>query len=293
MYKISETDAIVETLDFFTPNVTDPYLFGKIAATNSLSDVYAMNATPITARSIFTFPKDTETEVIAAIVKGASDVLKEAKCALSGGHTIYDRSIKYGLSVTGTAKIDSVWRNNTPREGDVLLLTKPLGSGIVASAMDEGIANKESVDASVKVMTTLNMYSASKLSKYDVSAATDITGFGLLGHLYEMVSCSKATAVINPENIGLISGVPELVFEKGLKTKPGAKTKEHIGKYVTFENNEKYEEILYDSQTSGGLLLAVNKDQVEKIKEDFKNDNLDLFVIGEITNTGQTEIIVK
>ena len=193
VYKLTEEIAMIQTLDFFTPMVDDPYVFGQIAAANSLSDVYAMGGVPKTAMNIVCFPERMDIKILGEILRGGAEKVAEAGAVLSGGHSIHDPEIKYGLSVTGIAHPDKILKNYGCEEGDVLVLTKPLGTGIISLASKIGEASENALAVAKKVMVTLNKYSGEIIREYPVTACTDITGFGFLGHAYEMASASEKT----------------------------------------------------------------------------------------------------
>ncbi|MGL5099450.1 MAG: selenide, water dikinase SelD, partial [Fusobacteriaceae bacterium] len=204
VYKLSDDIAIIQTLDFFTPMVDDPYIFGQIAAANSLSDVYAMGGIPKTAMNIVCFPEKSHISILKEILRGGAEKIQESGAVLSGGHSVHDPETKYGLSVTGIAHPDKILKNHGSKVGDVIIITKPLGTGIISTASKVGSASKEAVDKSIYYMTMLNKYSAEIITKYPVTACTDITGFGFLGHLYEMAKASNLTFAVESELIPYI-----------------------------------------------------------------------------------------
>ena len=254
--KITEDKGIVSTLDFFPPMVEDPYLYGQIAATNALSDVYAMGGIPRTALNIVCFPDEEDLNILGRIIEGGNDKLKEAHVTLSGGHSIRDTSIKYGLSVTGIVDVDSIKTNNNAQAGDVLILTKKLGVGMTLNAMRMKDAAPEVLDDVFKSMTTLNKYAFDVLNKYTLHALTDVTGFGLLVHLDEMLD-EKASAFLDKESIPYFKDCPYYVNEFYLSG-GGQHNRNAMKNKVCFdEENFVLEEILYDPQTSGGLLAVL------------------------------------
>ncbi|MDP7127996.1 MAG: selenide, water dikinase SelD, partial [Candidatus Marinimicrobia bacterium] len=207
---------IVQTVDFFTPIVDDPYQFGQIAAANSLSDIYAMGGTPIFALNIVAFPiNDLPKDILTEILQGSADKALEAGITIVGGHSIDDKEPKYGLVVTGEVEEQNLVKNNGAQPGDALILTKPLGTGIIATAIKKGKADSDQIDAAVLSMSTLNKAAAEAMNGLDVHAATDVTGFGLLGHLLEMCKASNVSAEINFKNLDFLPGVRELA-EKGI-----------------------------------------------------------------------------
>ena len=261
VYKLDDKRALVQTVDFFTPIVDDPFVYGQIAAANALSDVYAMGGRPLTALAIAGFPKDLDTGVLATIFAGGVDMLRRAGVALLGGHTVQDQEIKFGYAVTGEIDPARIWANAGARPGDVLLLTKPLGTGIIATALKAGRAPQAAVDLAVATMTTLNRAASEALQALPagvVRACTDITGFGLLGHAAEMAMASGVTLEIRAQDVPVIEGVRDLVA--GNIPAGGRTNAEHFGADVGLGGVVDAEllKILYDPQTSGGLLIAID-----------------------------------
>jgi selenide,water dikinase len=263
VYTLDERRALVQTVDFFTPIVDDPSAYGRIAAANALSDVYAMGGTPLTALAIAAFPKDADPAVLAQIFRGGLETLTEAGVALLGGHTVQDQEIKFGYSVTGEVHPARVWTNAGARAGDVLILTKPLGTGVVATAIKFGRAPAAAADAAIRSMTRLNRDAARTLAALPdgvIHACTDVTGFGLVGHATEMARGSGVTILIAVDAVPLLEGALELV---DANTPGGGRTNaQHFGKAVTIEDglDPRRVQLLYDPQTSGGLLVAVAAD---------------------------------
>ena len=290
--KITEDKGIVSTLDFFPPMVEDPYLYGQIAATNALSDVYAMGGIPRTALNIVCFPDEEDLNILGRIIEGGNDKLKEAHVTLSGGHSIRDTSIKYGLSVTGIVDVDSIKTNNNAQAGDVLILTKKLGVGMTLNAMRMKDAAPEVLDDVFKSMTTLNKYAFDVLNKYTLHALTDVTGFGLLVHLDEMLN-EKASAFLDKESIPYFKDCPYYVDEFYLSGGAQHNRNAMKNKVCFDEENFILEEILYDPQTSGGLLASVASDDIENILNDFNQAGLACYVIGKIVEKDQFNIYVR
>ena len=261
MYKWDETSALVQTVDFFTPVVDDPATFGAIAAANALSDVYAMGGRPLTALAVACIPKDDVDEAtVREIFLGGLHKLGEAGVALLGGHTVQDKEIKFGYAVTGVVAPDAVWANAGARAGDVLFLTKPLGTGVIATAIKFERAPRETMEAAVEVMVELNRAAAEALMTLaagSVHACTDVTGFGFLGHASEMAKASSVTLEIETGAVPLIRGALELASNRS----GGMKTNErHFGGGVrgTADVDPAVVALLFDPQTSGGLLAAVD-----------------------------------
>ena len=262
VYRLDERRALVQTVDFFTPVVDDPVAYGRIAAANALSDVYAMGGRPLTALAIAGFPGDGDRDVLSAIFRGGLFALAEAGVALLGGHTVQDQEIKFGYAVTGEVEPDRVWSNAGARPGDVLVLTKPLGTGVIATAIKYGRAPQDVADAAIGSMSALNRAAAAALGALPrdaVHACTDVTGFGLVGHGTEMAKASGCTLAIEVLAVPLLSGALELV-EKN--TPGGGRTnRDHFGGGVSTAPglDERRVQLMFDPQTSGGLLAAVGK----------------------------------
>jgi len=270
VYRLRPDLAIVNTVDFFTPIVDDPYIFGQISAANSLSDVYAMGGDPKTCMNIVCFPKGKmDIEILGEILKGVADKVKESGAVIIGGHSIIDEEIKYGMAVTGVIHPDKIYRNVGVQEGDALILTKPLGTGIITTALKKGKASDESVSEAVKSMTTLNAAASFVARKHPVHACSDVTGFGILGHALGMASGSSVTLVIESAKMPLLRGAPRLA-EKGYITGGCKRNREYLNNKMTIDKSirEGLVEIALDPQTSGGLLLAVAKRHAAKLVED-------------------------
>lgn len=291
VYKVSEDIAIVQTLDFFPPMVEDPYTFGKIAATNALSDIYAMGGEVKTALNIVCFPETMDLNILGEIMRGGSEKVIEAGGVLAGGHSIADSDVKYGLSVTGVIHPQRIYQNNTGQVGDVLILTKPLGVGIICTANRVKEASEAAMEQAVTSMTTLNKYAALVCRQYEIHACTDVTGFSFLGHLHEMMdgrlSCrihSKAVPVI-PEALDYA--------DEFLLTAAGQRNRNYVGEHVHFEQVPfAMEEVLFDPQTSGGLLVAVGCKEGQKLCQELKQLGLPAAIVGEIVDKQDVEIYV-
>lgn len=295
VYKINEELAIIQTLDFFTPVVDDPYTFGQIAAANSLSDIYAMGGDPKLCMNIVCFPDCLKPEVLTEILKGGYDKVKESGALLVGGHSVSDDEPKYGLSITGFVDPKKVLTNSNSKVGDVLIITKPLGLGIINTAIKGQIADDETYKIAVEVMTTLNKFGKEAIEGINgVNSVTDITGFGLLGHALEMAEGSDVTININYKSIPLIKNSLEYA-RMGLVPAGTYANKTHIGDKVFFESNvpEDIKDVLYDPQTSGGLMISVSKEDSEKVLERLKSSNLPYGIIGEVREYEKNFINVK
>ncbi len=277
--------ALIQTIDIFTPVVDDPYTFGQVAAANALSDVYAMGGKPLTALNFIGYPKGKlELDTVVAILKGGSDKAGEADALIVGGHSIMDPELKYGLSVTGIVHPDRIVTNTGAQPGDNLILTKPVGTGILSTALKMGKAGTDIEKSISDVMITLNKTASEVMLKFPVNACTDITGYGLLGHSYEMASGSGMKFMIHAGAVPTISGTRELC-KKG--TIPGGAytNREFLEDKVSFHFRLTKEDklILFDPQTSGGLLIAVPGSETESLlKSLHESDITDAVIIGEV-----------
>ncbi len=295
VYKINDELAIIQTLDFFTPVVDDPYTFGQIAAANSLSDIYAMGGEPTLCMNIVCFPDCLNPEVLAEILKGGYDKVKEAGAILVGGHSVSDDEPKYGLSITGFVHPQKVLTNSNAKAGDVLIITKPLGLGIINTAIKGGLADEETYEVAVEVMTTLNKFGKEAIEGINgVNSVTDITGFGLLGHALEMAEGSDVTIDIDYKAIPLIKNSLEYA-RMGLVPAGSYANKTHIGDKVTFEVGieDDIKDVLYDPQTSGGLMISVSQEDSEEVLNNLKDSNLPYGIIGQVRKYEKNFINVK
>lgn len=292
VYKVNDEQAIVQTLDFFPPMVDDPYIFGQIAATNALSDIYAMGGRVLTALNIVCFPEKMDLNILGQIMMGGAEKVQEAGGSLAGGHSIVDESVKYGLSVTGIIHPDKILANNGCREGDVLILTKKLGVGLICTANRVQEASAQDMEEAIASMTTLNKYAAEILHSHTVHACTDVTGFGFLGHLHEMLD-GRWSAVIESGEIPYMEGAYHAAEEFYL-TAAAQRNRNHVQAYVSFEKIPfAMEEILFDPQTSGGLLAAVDAGEAEQIVKELQAIGLPAKIVGRVTKKAQKEIIVR
>ncbi|MDD3921819.1 MAG: selenide, water dikinase SelD, partial [Eubacteriales bacterium] len=257
VYRVSDTLALVQTLDFFPPIDDDPYIFGQIAATNALSDIYAMGAEPKLALNILCVPKKMDPSTVHAILAGGYDKVYEAGAILTGGHSIHDDVPKYGLSVTGFADPARILKNGGARPGDALLLTKPLGVGILSSARKGGLLSAETVETLRKQMTTLNKTARDCMMRFAVHACTDVTGFSLMGHLLEMMQASDASAEVYTGNVPILDGAQEFA-EIGILPEGMYRNRRYAEPHVEAGGVPlNMQDALFDPQTSGGLLMAV------------------------------------
>lgn len=295
VYKVSDELALIQTVDFFTPIVDDPYWFGQIAAANALSDVYAMGGTPKTAMNLVAFPvKDMDLSVLRAIIQGGIDKLVEAQVVLIGGHSVEDKELKYGLSVTGFVHPARVLTKRSLQAGDKLVLTKPLGTGIVNTAIKAGMASVDLTEKVTRLMAALNRTAAEVMARFAVRACTDVTGFGLLGHLAEMVSGSGRSVRVFCAQIPVIEDA--LAFAAmGLIPGGAYKNREFRAGMVEVADGvaRAREDILFDPQTSGGLLISVPEAQAEALVAALKDAGLgDAAEIGEVLDDSTEKIRV-
>jgi selenide,water dikinase len=287
--------ALVQTVDFFTPIVDDPYVYGQIAAANSLSDVYAMGGRPLTALAIAGFP-DTglDHDVIADIFKGGFDKLREAGTALLGGHTVRDKEIKFGYAVTGAVDPRRVLTNGGAKPGDVLILTKPIGTGVIGTAIKFDRVKTSMIDEAVAAMRTLNKSAAEALSDVEgVHACTDVTGFGLIGHSTEMAAASQVTLVFQSSAIPVFTGVLDIVR----KNRSGGmiSNREHFAPDVNLNPSipGELEDLLFDPQTSGGLLVAVDSLAAGEAEHALEKAGVTAWRIGKVAPRGAQKIVVS
>lgn len=295
VYKINDNIALIQTLDFFTPVVDDPYIFGQIAAANSLSDVYAMGGEPKLAMNIVCFPNCLNPRILAEILRGGADKVSEAGAILVGGHTVSDDEPKYGLSVSGFVHPNKVLSNSNAKVSDVLVLTKPLGLGIINTAIKADLAGKEVYEYAVKVMTTLNRFGKEAIDKVGgVHSVTDITGFGLLGHALEMAEGSSVTIKIDSGKVPIIKGATEFA-KMGLIPAGAYSNRNHIGGKICFKNKieKDIEDILFDPQTSGGLLISVEKEKAPQLLKELEKSPTEYAIIGEVLEEGEFPLIVE
>lgn len=270
VYRITDDLALIQTVDFFTPIVNDPFDFGRIAAANALSDVYAMGGRPVTAMNIVCFPiSKMDKSILKEILRGGLEKIHESGAVLAGGHSVDDLELKYGLSVTGFVDPQHVWANSGARPGDALILTKPLGTGILTTAIKAGLVSTEAETQAIELMATLNKYAAEAISTYDIHGCTDVTGFGLLGHALEMAQASKVTLTIEVQKVPIIA---EVLDHAGMGLVPAgsyanrnycASSVREIGSIDPI-----LLDVIADAQTSGGLLLTLPADVASKALED-------------------------
>jgi len=295
VYRLDKHTAIIVTVDFFTPITDDPYEFGLIAAANSLSDVYAMGGMPLVALNIVGFPAELAVDMLGDVLKGGYDKATEAGCLIVGGHTVDDAEPKYGLSVVGLIEPGKEVSNANAQPGDVLVLTKPIGTGIITTGCKQGITPDDILKNAVDVMATLNKGAAEAMMRVGINSCTDITGFGLMGHLRGMTRGSEVGAIINVSDVPVLPGVWNLL-EKNVV--PGGTFRNMNGVEDSVDWDESLTDqqrlLMCDAQTSGGLLISVTKDKVEKLLSELEISGVETRVIvGEITAENSGRILVK
>lgn len=293
VYLLSDDTALIQTLDFFTPIVDDPYTFGQIAAANALSDIYAMGGTPLIALNIVCFPTTLSFDILKNILQGGSQKVLEAQALVAGGHSVDDKEPKYGLSVAGIIHPAKLWKNHGCKVGDILILTKPLGTGIINTAIKGELASDTAYIKAVEVMKTLNKYAAEIITDFKITACTDVTGFGLMGHAYEMAAASQVTLRIFANNIPILEKARDYA-EMGLIPAGTYKNKEYLqDKYVQKNIPMWLEDIIFDPQTSGGLLFSCDKDIGKSILQKLNTLDLPSAVVGEVLPFEKKYLLVE
>lgn len=296
VYRINAATAVVATLDFFAPVVDDPYTYGAIAAANAMSDVYAMGGEVVLALNIAAFPEDLPPAVQTAILRGGAEKVAEAGGVVAGGHTVWDQEPKFGLSILGLVHPNRMFSKAGLRPGDHLYLTKPLGTGAILSAQRQGKANPGWVDAATESMLRLNRHASHLASESGLRAATDVTGFGLLGHLWEMAERSGVTVTLDAAAVPLLPGAKEC-SALGVHTGGEGRNRAWAGSNVTCDDavDPHVEALLFDPQTSGGLLLAASPRRAARLEAAFTRDSLDLWRIGRVgtAHAGAAAIVVR
>jgi selenide,water dikinase len=294
VYRLRDDLALVQTLDFFTPIVDDPFDYGRIAALNSINDVWAMGGTPITAMAITCFPKKgLDFAILTEIMRGGLSVLTENKVALVGGHSVDNEQIMFGYSVTGVINPNKVATNAGAKPGDVLILTKPIGTGVISTGIKLAKASPEMVSESIATMLTPGKYAAEAIAKFDVKAATDVTGFALLGHAWEMACASNVTIEIESARVPLINGAMELAAS-GLLTGADKTNREYVGEDISLAESmdPNLVKLLYDPQTAGGLLLAIPEAKADELLIELRRNYPRAEIIGRVEELGEKAIAV-
>jgi len=283
VYKLTPECALVQTVDFFTPIVDDPYTFGAIAAANSLSDVYAMGGKPLSALSILAWPAKGDLDDLAQVLKGGAEKIHEAGCALIGGHSVADNEIKFGYAVTGTIHPDRIKTNAGARPGDALVLTKRIGTGVISTALKRGIAKESDVEASIQSMLTLNRRACEAMLALDVHGCTDVTGFGLIGHAREMALASGVTIEIDPRTVRFLPGAMDYARQGAIPA--GLKNNREFASSCV-EGQWELDDLLYDPQTSGGLLISLPEGDAAALERGFP----EAYRIGRMREKGQKPV---
>lgn len=295
IFRISPTQALVQTVDFFPPIVDDPYWFGQIAAANALSDIFAMGGKPLTALNIVGFPLGTlPSSILTEILRGGNEKIEEAGAVVVGGHSIKDKELKYGVSVTGIIDIDKVITNSGAQPGDKLFLTKPLGTGLITTGIKRNAVDQQLIDTVIASMAKLNRTAAELMVKFGAHAATDITGYGLLGHAFEMATGSGISIRIYADKLPLLPNAVELA---GAGMIPGGANdnREYLEPHVKIRSglDKNLEHVLFDPQTSGGLLIAMPHDKAAEFQCALKAVNLPSAIIGQVEPSGPFELQVE
>ena len=295
VYRLRDDLAIVQTLDFFTPIVDDPFDYGRIAALNSINDVWAMAGTPITALAITCFPKKgVDFSILAEIMRGGLHVLTQNNVALLGGHSVDNEQIMFGYSVTGVIDPDKVATNAGARPGDVIILTKPIGTGVISTGIKFAKAPPEVAAASIEIMLTPGKAAAEAMREFDVKGATDVTGFALLGHAWELARASKVTIEIDSARVPILPGALELA-SAGMLTSGDKTNREYIGEHIEIGEHVSTEmrSLLFDPQTAGGLLISIAAERAGVLLARLRADYPQADIIGSIVKRGARSIVVR
>ena len=293
VYRLRDDLALVQTLDFFTPIVDDPFDYGRIAALNSINDVWAMGGTPVTAMAITCFPKKgVDFSILQEIMRGGLSVLTENKVELVGGHSVDNEQIMFGYSVTGVIDPNHVATNAGARPGDAIILTKPIGTGVISTGIKRAKAAPEVIEESVATMMTPGKYAAEAIAKFDVKGATDVTGFALLGHAWEMACASNVTIEIDAARVPLIDGALELAAA-GMMTGADKTNREYVGQDVSIAEGIDLNliKLFFDPQTAGGLLLAIAEEKANGLLSELRENYPRAEVIGRVKGRGAKAII--
>ena len=294
VYRLDEETALVQTVDFFTPVVDDPYDWGAIAVANALSDIYAMGARPITGLNLVAWPKELDMDLLARVLEGGADKADEASTAVVGGHSIDDQEPKYGMAVTGLAHPARIMRVASAQPEMSLVLTKPLGMGIISTAIKRGEASPATAAAATRLMSTLNAAAAEAMVAAGAGACTDVTGFGLIGHLHNMAGSSGVSVEIIASRVPLVEGVLGLA-EKGLVPGGTRRNESHYGQWTVFEDGvaEPLRLALFDAQTSGGLLIAISPENQPRLMDELAARSVEGTLIGSFSDGEAGRISVK
>lgn len=295
VFRLRDDLGIVQTLDFFTPIVDDPFVYGQIAALNSINDVWAMAGTPLTAMAITCFPKKgVAPEILGEIMRGGLETLNTYGVTLIGGHSVDNEQIMFGYSVTGVIDPAKIAKNSGAKVGDVVILTKPIGTGVISTGIKFGKTSEAVAASSVETMLTPGKYAAEAMREFGVQGATDVTGFALLGHAWEMAKGSKVTIEIDSANVPLLAGALELAGQ-GLLTGGDKTNRQYVGEDIAMGEtmDASLVKLLFDPQTAGGMLIAIRSDQADRLLERLREHYPSASVIGRVTAEGATSILVK
>jgi len=290
VFRLSDDTALVQTVDFFTPVADDPFVYGKIAAVNSLNDVYAMGGRPLSALSIVCYPQKGDMEVLGEILAGGQAAMNAEGVVVLGGHSVDDQEMKFGYAVTGTINPNRVITNGGAKPGDALILTKGIGTGAINTAVKKGVASATAMAAAIKAMTTSNAAAAKAMVRLGANSCTDVTGFGLLGHAYEMAKASNVTLVIESASVPLLPDVIELI-EAGMLTRGDKNNRTYVGDTISIAEHVSgpMQSALFDPQTAGGLLISLPADKVDEYVADLEGSR----IIGGVGEFGGKLIEVK
>jgi selenide,water dikinase len=295
VYRLRDDLALVQTLDFFTPIVDDPFDYGRISALNSINDVWAMAGTPITAMAITCFPKTgVDPAILTEIMRGGLETLNQFGVTLIGGHSVDNAQIMFGYSVTGVIDPNKIAANSGARAGDVVILTKPIGTGVISTGIKKGSADEAIVAASVATMLTPGKYAAEAMREFDVKGATDVTGFALLGHVWEMARASKVTIEIDSRAVPLLDGAMELA-RAGMLTSGDKTNREYVGADIEIAPtvDADFVKLLFDPQTAGGMLIAVAENKADALLRTLRHNYPHAQMIARVSPRGSHSIVVS
>jgi selenide,water dikinase len=294
VYRLRDDLALVQTVDFFTPIVDDPYEYGCIAALNSINDVWAMAGTPVTAMAITCFPKKgVDPSILGEIMRGGLETLTEQQVALIGGHSVDNEQIMFGYAVTGVIDPNKIAKNSGARAGDVVILTKPIGTGVISTGIKFGKASEKVVAGSVETMLKAGKYAAEAMREFEVKAATDVTGFSLLGHAWEMACASEVSIEIESRLVPVLEGALELAAE-GMLTSGDKTNREYVGENIAILEsvNKDLVKLLFDPQTAGGMLIAMSSDRADALVSLLRHHYETATVIGRVLKKAERAIVV-
>jgi selenide,water dikinase len=293
VYKLNDEQAIISTTDFFPPVVDHPYWFGAIAAANAMSDVFAMGGEVLMAINLVAFPASLEMDILREILRGGAEKVREGGGVLAGGHTIMDDEPKYGLAVTGTVHPDRIRQKGGARSGDKIILTKPLGTGVITTALKNGKADEDHVQSAMEIMATLNRDAAQIAQQFDVNGMTDVTGYGITGHGHEMARLSSTNFHIKTENLQWMPGTLEYA-QQGIFPGGQGRNRGYYGRWVEFEDgvDDVMRNLVFDPQTSGGLLMTIEAQKADDLMVALQKRDVDAFVVGDVT-AGEGKILVS